>query len=133
MSAKPFTLVHPAGLRIHPRLTEAEAASAAARRSRNARTQYAWYDLPAAVIGGDEVGLSLCFYRGRLRGISLALVDEKYERSRAESSEAIERCRAEATREWFGRIGFPVRRYSWGEVWAEFDETGFGGGGGVRF
>jgi hypothetical protein len=124
MSAKPFTLVHPAGLRIHPRLTESEAASAAARRSRNARTHYAWYDLPEAVIGGDEVWLSLCFFHGRLRGISLALVGQ---------DGATERGRTTATREWFGRIGFPVRRYSWGEVWAEFDETGFGGGGGVRF
>jgi len=85
------------------------------------------------LIGGQSIAMSLCFYKGQLEMISLAVCDDRFGTSWDDWSEVKERERTEATRLWLEEMGFPVGDYSWGSVWAEFDAKGASGGGGIRF
>ncbi len=71
-----------------------------------------------------KLGMSLCFFKGQLEMISLAVCDDRFGTSWDDWSEVKERDRTEATRLWLEEVGFPVGDYSWGSVWAEFDAKG---------
>jgi hypothetical protein len=129
VNASRFTLDHPLGMTISSVMAESDAAARVATRPRDMRTGYVWYDLPVAIIAGDSVFMSLCFFEGRLSAIDLRVLDARFGSSWAEWSEENERARAEATRDWLERIGFPPAAYPWGEVWAGTDaKTGDGRG-----
>lgn len=129
----PFTLLHPNGLQIHAALAESDALALPDVDRRDMRTGYVWYDLPVASIEGEAVGMSLCFFRGQLWGLQVAVIDARFGTGWDDWSELKERARTEATREWLERVGYPAGSYQWGEVWAVYDAKGAFGGGGVRF
>ena len=129
----PFALVYPSGVRIHRDMTEDDAASIEGHGWRDLRNGYVWYKLPSVVIEGEEIGMSLCFFHGRLSMVTLAVIDDRFGTSWSDWSEEKERARTAATEGWLDRIGFPVGKYPWGLIFAEFDHRGGGGGGGVRY
>lgn len=128
-----FTLSHPGGLRIHAGMSESEARTASPYLPRDMKTGYVWYYLGEATIEGDPISISLCFFRGKLCSISLSVRDPRFGSNWSDWSPDKERERAAATSAWLARIGFPVGRYPWGEVWAGLDERGGGGSGSIRF
>jgi hypothetical protein len=129
-----FVLRHPCGLRIAQDLPEAEVRSIDGVLTRDMRTGYIWYDLPESEIAGQVVGMSLCFFEGKLWHLNVAVVNEElFGGSWADWTEQKERDRAEATRRWFADVGYAVGTYPWGIVYADTDMKTGDGGGGIRF
>jgi len=114
-------------------MAESDASSLVGVRRRDMRNGYVWYDLSEGAIEGEAIGMSLCFFRGQLASISVAVVDARFGAPWTDWSEQKEQARTVATREWLERLGYPPGSYSWGEVWAEYDSKGAFGGGGVRY
>jgi hypothetical protein len=97
-------------------------------------TGHVWYELPRGEIGGRTIAIRLCFHEGALTELSLAVVNaELHDSSWSDWSQEREERLARDTRNWFREFGFPVGKYSWGAVYAEYDPKGSSGGGGVRF
>jgi hypothetical protein len=128
-----FTLLHPCGLHIRSDMPESEAASVPGVSARDMKTGYVWCDLPDGTIAGDDIAMSICLYMGTLYMLTIAVVDPRFGSEWSDWSEAKEQARTAATGDWLARVGYQPGRYSWGEVWAEFDGKSGGGGGGVRF
>lgn len=129
-----FALLHPCGLHIQKELPELSAKSVAGVRARDMRNGYVWYHLPQAEIAGQTVAMSLCFCRGALELLSVAVVDPKPEgRSWSDSSAEEEKACAAATAQWLAALGCPVGKYAWGAVFAEIDPKTGDARGGVRF
>jgi len=128
-----FVLEHPCGLRIERTLLESEASAIDGVTVRDMKTGYVWYDLPEAEIAGSPILVALCFFERSLNRVTFSVSDEVYGTSWSDWSESKERARTEATRKWLDSLGYPVGKYRWGSVYAEFDPRGGGGGGGVVF
>lgn len=129
-----FALAHPCGLVIRTGLRESEVSAIRGALRRDMKTGYVWYVLPEAEIAGQMIAMSICFFRGELHSLSVAVVDERlYGKSWGDWSAEKERARADATGRWLADVGYAAGTYEWGVVWAETDIKTGDGGGGVRF
>ena len=129
-----FTLRHPCGILIRQGLRESDVAAIPGVSARDMRTGYVWYDLSRAEIAGQMIAMSICFFKGELAFLSVAVVDDKlYGASWSDWSAAKEQARAEATGRWFADVGYSAGTYGWGTVYAGTDPKTGDGGGGIQF
>ena len=101
---------------------------------RDMNTGWVWYELPPCTDKGVKLGISLAFFKGVLRQVTIAHIDETlYGSGWNEWSEQKEKLRAQNTAVWFAKHGYSLGSFSWGSMWADFDaKSGFGSGG-VRY
>ena len=129
-----FALLHPCGLRIQKELRELSVKGLAGVEAEEMGNGYVWYQLPEAEIAGQTVASRLCFFKGTLELLSVAVVDsELYGGSWSDWTEEKEKARMVATGRWLSALGCPLGKYSWGTVFAELDPKTGDGSGGVRF
>lgn len=90
---------------------------------------YCWYHLPIKVVAGEEAGFSLCFKRGNLFSVKLALMNfDRYGSSWATFSEDQETRRAHDTIEWMSGLGLDLGDYDWGSISGGYDPKSASGG-----
>jgi hypothetical protein len=129
-----FLLNHPCGLRVQATLDAADAKAVDGVEIRDLANGYVWYRLPEAQIAGQLVAMSLCFFKGSLEWLLVAVVDRGlYGASWSDWSAQKEKARAQATAEWLEAIGYCLGTYTWGVVYAEIDPKTGDGYGGIRF
>jgi hypothetical protein len=133
MKTSDFMLVHPCGFTISRHLTESDIANIDGITKQDMGTGYIWYSVPSADLSGSMVAVSLCFHKGILDRLQVAVETGGEAVSWDDWSEEKERLRAEHTDNWLSRIGYPPGKYDWGEVWAGYDPKGGFGGGSVRY
>ena len=135
MSINQFKFDHPSGVHIAQSLTEKELKEALPNiKGRDMKTGWIWYDLPSCLMHGKKMGMNLAFFKGALREIRIWHDDKKlYGRGWGSWSEKKEKLRVKNTKEWLEKNGFKLRKYSWGEIWVQYDPRDGFGGGGVSF
>jgi hypothetical protein len=133
-SVSEFSLNHPAGLIVSRALTEeAFLALDLGSTHRDMGTGWVWYQLPVFLDAGVSVAVALGFNAGPLELITLTDVDPRFGISWDDWSEQQERLRAREIADWLSGKGFPSGNYSWGSIWAGYDEKAGIGQAGVRF
>ena len=134
MKADRFALELPSGVTISPRLQEHDLAPLLPETDASISNPPGWLHIPEQPIGGTKVMLNLHFHQGRLESIHLAVSDRSlYGASWDGWAEAKEKQRAEDTKEWLSRAGYPPGTYPWGDVWTGYDTKGGSGGAVIRF
>jgi hypothetical protein len=129
-----FKIVISDKLHLSSSTTEEDVACIKGMNKQDMGNGYIWYRLEPSDIDGEKITFSLCFYHGRCNSISLAIYNpEKYGCGWDDWSESKEKSCAEDTANWLNKIGFPVGKYSWGEVWAGYDPKGGSGHATIRF
>lgn len=131
-----FELIHPVGIRIARGLTHAALLASASGHDLphdDMGTGWVWVRLPAFQDGDVLVAASLGFHRGTLEQISLSDASSKFGSSWNDWSEEQEQLRAASIGGWLKNRGYPPGQYSWGSVWAGYDQKGAFGSAGVRY
>jgi hypothetical protein len=110
--------------------------------SRDMNTGYVWVSLGndqnQLSLEGASAGISLCFFEGRLASVSfgVALPTDELESNWPTLETSLRQ--VEFLRKSLGKkLGRKIPRsgasFSWGDVWASFDEKGFCAGAGMRY
>jgi len=134
MNNEEFLLNHPLGFTVSKKLKEIEISSVFDFQKEDMGNGYIWYDIPAAEISGKRLVIRLCFYNGNLDSLVLSVIDpEQYGNSWDDWSEEKEKLCANHTREWLETNGYTIGKFSWGEVWADYDPRSGSGSGGIRY
>ena len=107
MSHKDFEFQHPAGLRIHRHLREAELTAALPQTAAAPMgADWAAYQLPPFKDGQTVVGCRLHFQSGALKSVDLWDAADRHGTSWNDWSEHKERQRAESIRGWLRAQGY---------------------------
>jgi hypothetical protein len=114
-------------------LTESDIPKISGITKRDMGTGFVWYSLPLADLSDSRIAMSLCFHKGILDQLNIAVVTGGEKLSWDDWSEEKERTRARHTENWLSKIGYRPGKYPWGEIWAEYDPKGGVGGGGLRY
>jgi hypothetical protein len=130
-----FELSHSCGVSLSRTLTEDAllvALPGAASSRRDTRTGWVWYQLPTLQDGDYVIGVGLGFNRGLLEAINFTDTNPKFGTHWNQWSQEQEQLRAKSTESWLKSKGITAGSYSWGRVWAGFDDRGGWGGAKVR-
>jgi hypothetical protein len=129
-----FKLFHPIGIEISSELKEADVSVLPEVSKRDMKNGYVWYRFLPVTISGEVIAISLCFFNGTLKELSLGLANpDLYGGGWNDWSEEKEKARARDTEKWLNSLGFNAGKYYWGEIWANYDAKGASGSAGVRF
>jgi hypothetical protein len=124
---KSFLLQHPSGFSISAQFTEEDAAKSGQLTVKHSNG-YNWYSLPVWKEPNFVIGLSLCFFYGKLVHVHLAAIDDAFGTSWDDWSEEKERLRIKKTNEWLEKNDLKAGTYDWGTVSCGYDRKADSGG-----
>jgi hypothetical protein len=124
---KSFSLQHPLGFSISPQFTEEDAAKSGQLTVQHSNG-HNWYSVPLWQEPNFVIGLSLCFFYGKLVHVHLAAVDDVFGTSWDDWSEEKEQLRIKKTNEWLEKNDLKTGVYDWGTVSCGYDRKADSGG-----
>ena len=131
---KSFAIIHPLGFSINAQFSEPDALKFG-QPGNQTSNGYSWYSLPKLaddMLGEQvEIGLSVCFFAGKLVHINLAAMGAEFGLYWDDFSEEKEKKRAAATKLWLTKNHLKLGVYDWGTVDCSYDQKAASGCGAI--
>jgi hypothetical protein len=115
-----FEIKYPTGFVINAGFAES-AAQQLGGTANKIGNGYNWYSLPLLKDDDFTMGISVCFFHGKLAHVSLAAVDDEFGTSWDDWTEEKEHKRVKKTKQWLNRNDLRIGVYAWGTVDCGYD------------
>jgi hypothetical protein len=129
-----FNIDLPNGITISTDLSESDVVKIPEVNTRDIKNGYVWHAFPPMEISGEAIVFNICFFQSKIQCINISISNsDKYGGGWSDFCEDKEKLRAKDTEAWLSHFGYPVGKYTWGEVWAGYDSKGGFGLAVVRY